>query len=505
MLDLAIDPAGLAGLAAPAAHTTVSWLGTYFVHSTVLIGGVWMFSRFLPLDALTRSLLWKMSLVGGLFTATLQTGLGVEPMFGRVTVAASSPAAVAPRTAPPPPVIEEEPAPLLVPFTRACVGCESHVVVVSDDDVTAVFASPPLFVDAPGWAVAPTPALAPTTAPTLEPAPMQIATAGPMGGVSAAVWAFAGLFVFGAAASLGRLGVSFSRLRGRLRGRRLLGSGPLRERLTRLLAHARLPGHSVALSMSEDIGSPIALAGREIVVPEHARELAPRQQDAMLAHELAHVLRRDPAWQMLAAFVESLLFFQPLNRVARRGMQEAAEELCDDWAVRHTGSELHLARCLSEVAAWPGHRDMSAFASPMAGHASQLVRRVQRLLDVHLRDRGLWARRWRVALGAALLAMVTFGAPGLSIAAEAHGAPEWPTTPDNGPQPTPSFVHVPEAPMVVVRTAHNHAVHGHDIIVVEHPQELTRKPPAAELPNGRVLPRGRVVRAADRSSPVRAW
>ena len=135
MLDPAIDLAG------PAVHTMVSWLGTYFVHSTVLVGSVWAFTRFLPLDALTRSLLWKMSLVGGLFTATLQTGLGVEPLFGSVSVEAGSvapevPPPLAAVPAPPPPQVREFSAPVFVQHAHGCVGCEPQVLVVSDEGVT---------------------------------------------------------------------------------------------------------------------------------------------------------------------------------------------------------------------------------------------------------------------------------------------------------------------------------------------------------------------------------
>ncbi|MCY0989895.1 hypothetical protein OV203_22340 [Nannocystis sp. ILAH1] len=454
----------------PAVHTVVSWLGTYFVHSSVLIGGVWAFTRFLPLDSLTRSLLWKMSLVGGLFTATLQTGLGVEPLLGSMHVEAGSlapgepPLAPDTATAPPPPQVVELAAPVMMPQLHGCVGCEPQVVMVSDEGVTAVFAAPAhvridhaVFVE-PAAVIEPAMLGAPTTAPPMmapmvPPAPPLAPGAPPAGESQAGLtaWIFAGLFGLGAAASLGRLGMTAVRLRRGLRGRTPLRQGPLRERLLRLMAHVRVPQDSVRLTMSERVGSPMALASREIVVPARAHGLAPRQQEAMLAHELAHVLRRDPAWQVLASVLEAALFFQPLNRVARRGMQEAAEELCDDWAVRHTGSGLHLARCLTEVAQWPGGTDMAGkFASPMAGKSSLLVRRVERLLDARERERGRWARRWRGLLGAGLLAMVGLGAPGLSLSVARAEVPEPPVAPDPELMPEPVFASAaPEAATVL--------------------------------------------------------
>jgi hypothetical protein len=204
----------------------------------------------------------------------------------------------------------------------------------------------------------------------------------------------------------------------------------------------------------------------------------------MLAHELAHVVRRDPAWQLLAAAIESALWFQPLHRLARRGMQEAAEELSDDWAVRHTGSGVHLARCLAEVAAWPDP-EASSLASPMAAGGKLLVRRVQRLLDERERERGLWARRWRGLLGAGLLAAVGLAAPGVSFASnEPTVAPVVvPDVPDV--PPVPVLAHVPddlrlayagagELPMFAL--AHgDHDHHDHHVVVVEKPQELTAR------------------------------
>ena len=122
------------------ASTMVSWLATYLGHSTVLIGSVWAFCRYLPIDALTRSTLWKISLVGGMFTATLQTGLGYEPLLGNMAfeTGASAPATMAPAPPVEPVVIDER---------RACVGCDGPLVVVESDEVTAVIAPGFVVVD----------------------------------------------------------------------------------------------------------------------------------------------------------------------------------------------------------------------------------------------------------------------------------------------------------------------------------------------------------------------
>ena len=80
--------------------------------------------------------------------------------------------------------------------------------------------------------------------------------------------------------------------------------------------------------------------------------LTDEQQEGMLAHELAHLARRDPFWLVLGQAIACVLFFQPLNWVARRRLREISEMLSDEWAVARTGRPLSLAGCLAEVAGW---------------------------------------------------------------------------------------------------------------------------------------------------------
>ncbi|MEQ1895143.1 MAG: hypothetical protein ABL998_21600, partial [Planctomycetota bacterium] len=63
----------------------LSWLLTYAVHSSVLLGAVWLLLRFLPPRGLVlRERLWKLALVGPLVTASLQLALGARPWLGHL-------------------------------------------------------------------------------------------------------------------------------------------------------------------------------------------------------------------------------------------------------------------------------------------------------------------------------------------------------------------------------------------------------------------------------------
>jgi len=199
---------------------------------------------------------------------------------------------------------------------------------------------------------------------------------------------------------------------GRLGDRRAVTEGPLPEMLAAL---RRASGHrrQVRLTSSGTISSPVALGLREICVPEAAlTDLDADQQRGLLAHELAHLARRDPLWLDGASVVERIFFFQPLNRLARRELQHAAEYLCDDWAAARTGSGVPLAKCLARVAEWIQASPLGVPVAGMAEQRSLLVARIARLIEV--RSPALPAPKFAFA-GAALvlLGAMVAAAPGV--------------------------------------------------------------------------------------------
>ncbi|MFT5462058.1 MAG: beta-lactamase regulating signal transducer with metallopeptidase domain, partial [Planctomycetota bacterium] len=139
----------------------------------------------------------------------------------------------------------------------------------------------------------------------------------------------------------------------------------------------------IRLSISDRLQGPITFGflRPEVVLPLRALDdLSAAQERSMFAHELAHVVRHDPAWFAGLALLERLFFFQPLLRVARKRLMEVAEERADDRAVAWTGNPVALASCLAEIARWilEGQRQR---ALPIAGMASSsLGNRIERLL-----------------------------------------------------------------------------------------------------------------------------
>jgi beta-lactamase regulating signal transducer with metallopeptidase domain len=159
---------------------------------------------------------------------------------------------------------------------------------------------------------------------------------------------------------------------------------------------------SIRLLESAHLDSPMAF-DHSICLPQRAKYLNTNQLESMLAHELAHIKRRDDFWLQVYLCVENIFFFQVLNRFIRLKIQDNTEILCDNWAVKITGNQQALAQCLVEVASWlkqPAHYQL---VSGMAVKKSALSLRVKNILNTESQD--LNSARF---LGAILLISLIF-------------------------------------------------------------------------------------------------
>lgn len=336
-----------------------AWLLTYAVHSSVLLGAAWLVLRFSSASPAARAVIWRAAMLGGLVTATIQASFDIRP-----------------------------------------AGTIVLDVVVSDEGGANSPSRP-----APAGAAEPTAFQqeAIEDIPAYESAPQQSA-------VSVATMLTLGWLVLALLLVLWYAGRHLV-LVGRLGDRRAVTDPDWTAMLATLRSEAGLQ-RQVRLTASQAISSPVALGSSEICLPLAALdELEPAQRRAMLAHELAHLVRRDPQWLVLACVLERLFFFQPLNRLARRGIQESAEYLADEWAARRSGG-VPLARCLVKVAEWIEASPLGVPVAGMAEQRSQLSARV-----AHLLERGdAPPSRGRVAVVCSVLGLVATAlfAPGVA-------------------------------------------------------------------------------------------
>ncbi len=425
--------------------TLLGWGLTYWLHSTFTVVVVALVTRRMRHRALhVRDALWKAALLGPLVTASWQVALDHHPLAGRLTLDAPKRAVAAialnleqrkvglgdptehrheplegrrhrTRTPVPPrapsirlastqppvtPTVADASAPMLPSppsgerWSRRAALAQRTAAVVAQHAVSSAQAA----LVATQQAIANQPDLLDVAWRTTKhhwPA------------LVVAAWL--------AGAALGLVGLCrrAMQLRRALRGRRRLDHPALQDVLARLGRTAGCP-RRIQLWQCPTLCTPIAWGRHNICVPERfATEFTPAEQELVLAHEVAHLARRDPGWQLTAAILAAIFWFQPLTRLISRQLREVSELLADAWAVYKLGGGLTLAKCLATIASWMCEQRPHSWAPGAAG--SPLCARVERLVRNHPRP---WSNVW-VGLAPAILLIAGVAA----IAPRVGGAP----------------------------------------------------------------------------------
>src|SRR5207249_6589724 len=107
------------------------------------------------------------------------------------------------------------------------------------------------------------------------------------------------------------------------------------------------------------------------------------QQEAVLAHELAHLASGDPVWYGLANLATALLWWHPLVWWVRRQLHFASEQAPDEASLLVADGPGVLAECLVDLGARLTHeRSFVRLGVEGTGLRSGLGRRVERLLQL---------------------------------------------------------------------------------------------------------------------------
>ncbi|MGH9238000.1 MAG: TIGR03435 family protein [Vicinamibacterales bacterium] len=215
-------------------------------------------------------------------------------------------------------------------------------------------------------------------------------------------------------------------------------------RIRKLQAAARLEEPSRWQSLAEEIAARLGLTRRftvietvrvatptvigwlrpVILLPIAAMAgLSPRQVEAILAHELAHIRRHDFLINLLQTLAETMLFYHPAVWWISRRIRTEREHCCDDVAVAVSGDPAEYAAALAELASW----SISHPALAMAATRGPLVDRVRRLLRLPDADRK--PRRTAVAVAIVVTSVVGISAFGAILRAQpvvADGEPAGP-------------------------------------------------------------------------------
>ncbi len=165
---------------------------------------------------------------------------------------------------------------------------------------------------------------------------------------------------------------------------------------------------------SSRLAGPIAFGvlGPAIGLPDKfSAEFTTAQQEAMLAHELAHLAAGDPLWHRLADAVVAMLWWHPLAWWARWELRVASEVAADEASLMLDDGPSALAESLVVLGRRMGEGALpGGLGAEGTGFRSGLGRRVERLLRMS-GERWQSIRRGRAWLikATGLLALVAAG------------------------------------------------------------------------------------------------
>jgi len=199
-------------------------------------------------------------------------------------------------------------------------------------------------------------------------------------------------------------------------------------------------GERLRLMVSGAVPSPLSWGFLRPVILIDPDTLAEADEaDAILAHEVAHVARRDWVALILTRIAAALFWFNPIVWLLEREIVQQAEEAADCAAAAH----VEPARYAQTLLSWAQGGARALPANSIAPRGSALGRRVRAILDRRTRElpSGSALTRFAVLLCIAIAAPV---AAMKLVQAAAPEAPEAPLAPR--PPAAPSAPGAPQAP-----------------------------------------------------------
>jgi beta-lactamase class D/beta-lactamase regulating signal transducer with metallopeptidase domain len=210
-----------------------------------------------------------------------------------------------------------------------------------------------------------------------------------------------GLWALGV--GLGGIGLisAFLQARRLRRAARPVADPDARAALAALAARMRVP--LPRLARSDRVGSPLVVGWRDPVIVIPGAALRSETLEPLLAHELAHVRRRDLLWSWVALSCRLLLFFHPLAWVAERELRREQERAADAEALEAAGlcPERYAGALLATVTV--ALKPLPLTSAAVSSGYADLRARIQRL--------ACRPPRWARPVGALLVALSLLALP----------------------------------------------------------------------------------------------
>src|SRR5580692_585257 len=137
-----------------------------------------------------------------------------------------------------------------------------------------------------------------------------------------------------------------------------------------------LRGSPPRLAESELLSVPVTFGVRRpaILLPAGWREWEPSELDAVLAHEISHVSRRDALAELLSLLHRAIFWFSPLSWWLARHLADLAEEASDDAALARYAETL--LGFFAALEAAPGRVWWQGVSMATAGQAEKRLDRI---------------------------------------------------------------------------------------------------------------------------------
>lgn len=190
------------------------------------------------------------------------------------------------------------------------------------------------------------------------------------------------------------------------------------------------------LMVADKVPGPLGWGWRNpVILIDHDTLAEHEEADAILAHEVAHIARRDWPALMLTRLATALFWFNPLAWTLAREAIQQAEEAAD----AHAARTVEPTRYAETLLSWGQiGRGIAVPANSIAPGARGLSRRVRAVLDTRLAER---SARSKAAVIATLLCVGVAGPVAALELVEASRPPEPPAAPA-----APMAMLAPDAP-----------------------------------------------------------
>lgn len=162
----------------------------------------------------------------------------------------------------------------------------------------------------------------------------------------------------------------------------------------RLLEQTTYTGE-IIVKTSAHIAAPVMLGFVKpmILLPIGiVNQLTNSEMEAILAHELAHIVRNDFIHNILQSLIEIIYYYHPAVWWISANVRHERENCCDEYAIKLCGNAIDYAKTLVKIETLQQHSYVPQLAIPFSKNPGSLMLRIKRILKqphtkVHLREK----------------------------------------------------------------------------------------------------------------------